>query len=39
MFNLLDYCAGVLPIGQVTKQDDLNLADEKQWSTGIALNF
>ncbi|VDM45166.1 unnamed protein product [Toxocara canis] len=39
LFNMLDFPAGVVPTGIVTKQDDVLLEDEKSWPVGhnIAL--
>uniref|UniRef100_A0A915E9G8 Amidase domain-containing protein n=1 Tax=Ditylenchus dipsaci TaxID=166011 RepID=A0A915E9G8_9BILA len=33
LFNLLDYPAGLVPTGKVTKQDDEDLMDEEKWPT------
>lgn len=40
IFNVLDYCSGIVPVDKVTQQDDLDLADETKWPTGnFFFNF
>jgi fatty acid amide hydrolase len=33
-FNLLDYPAGIVPVGRVTEADDVAVQDDQQYPTG-----
>lgn len=39
IFNVLDYCSGIVPVDKVTQQDDLDLADETKWPTGYNICY